>query len=1295
MVENVSDTLNKPVAEANKERLRLTLATMSYTALLKLSKRQPAVWQTFIAHENIVDLHARIFLDRSIVKVVDHMRNFCKDLDADRSAADFYLNIVIATLPTALSHAHQSSTYFAFATDILFLARGLKTDEQRVRKLVETVEERLWLYQHSERVDCLIYDSAMLGLLKLLSCIVDMLKSFKKPLALPGLSLRIFETLLFPSSGDPDAKSLLHPESRHLAFELVRAACETAETFEALIAGTDAALRSIDTFPPELSRTAEYIRPATLCCGLDNLGMTCYMNSLLQQLYANVHFRKFILGLPIPAGPAVEKQPCLAAVQELFARMQNLVSYSLRPVELAQILGIRTDSQEDVHGFYEDFLSRLEGEMPDEESKAQLSQFYTGRLLSQIKGECGHVSTRTEPFVDLQILVKNKPGLREGLDELVQGEPMQGANKYKCLACDPLGGEEGRLVDAMKRACPEELPDNLTFCLKRFSFEAMLGMDDKVNDRFEFPQTIDMAAYQHANIEKRQQEGNSQAIDPDIFELVGVIVHQGTLQFGHYWSYTLLRNTSDPRARVWVKLEDRTVSACPQGIIDVQRECTGGEWCANGQERADNAYVLFYQRRHVLEECLSTLGEMVVDPNSGELIPPRVQLPPELEERVKQENFARFLVRQLTHQDFTNLTLWLAAEAPTALDASSKARSEDDQESDLSGSGDGATPMEATHAGEGLGTHHYATAGIYVDLLKRVAASDEAPSVKLGRFREFLPRLLEAKPDMAYPLLDRFFDDHSWVTFLYFGDRNARKLGIDVVLKRCLNLLRETDHAQFRKIVTRMVGHMALLVDDRYEEFARLNWTQLLDLSTYVASLGAWETGQILEAGILRWALQMLCVLWDTGIQVRYPAAASLIKRRPIQTSALYRFVHAVLSSPHVRIGELVFVRADGNVRTLAADNTMVLTQEEATCLRHHISGGPPVLSWMRTVTFADRTNLDDFAPARLLVLLLDPEVSPQLLRDHIPLSLRTLIDAEEECLEPWLCLLQHFCAVATALGNYTAASAAVRVLAKTIVFWDGNDSDFLQFLQATFPLAPRAIADHVPLWYEHFLVPSSGKNVKNVLIRNAMGGWMARKLFAPPAPGTVLADPGLEVTRAGLARRMAATLVGVIRAAYNRESPRAKYEPILTVLAGIAAYIRSLQAVVMDAVAAVEEAEAENEGDDVIETVPNALILECDELKRTLAALEPIETLCEEWEGEDGVMEEVVVRSVEPKAIVGVGGATAIDEGSEREEALDDEMEEDEVEEDEEEDEEVTGAAGPAEWDEHHGNGVRAFAVR
>ena len=113
----------------------------------------------------------------------------------------------------------------------------------------------------------------------------------------------------------------------------------------------------------------------------------------------------------------------------------------------------------------------------------------------------------------------------------------------------------------------------------------------KVNDEFRFPDSIDMAPYNVESLSNPQIPSLS-----DMFELVGVLVHSGTAESGHYYSYVRERPTSRSAFDSWVQFNDIDVSAFDsQRIPDC---CYGGVELASSLRlsKSHNAYMLFYQR---------------------------------------------------------------------------------------------------------------------------------------------------------------------------------------------------------------------------------------------------------------------------------------------------------------------------------------------------------------------------------------------------------------------------------------------------------------------------------------------------------------------------------------------------------------------------------------------------------------------------------------------------------------------------------------------------------------------------
>lgn len=164
--------------------------------------------------------------------------------------------------------------------------------------------------------------------------------------------------------------------------------------------------------------------------GLKNLSNTCYLNSLMTQLFMNVDFREFILNLQI-ADPVAQK--LLLETQKLFTWMQETWRKSVEPSDFVESIltydneQIDVGVQMDVDEFYNLLFDRWEGQIPNAEQKKSFRSFYGGQLVQQIKSmECDHISEREEPFSAIQCEIKGKASLEDSLRAYVAGEVMQG-----------------------------------------------------------------------------------------------------------------------------------------------------------------------------------------------------------------------------------------------------------------------------------------------------------------------------------------------------------------------------------------------------------------------------------------------------------------------------------------------------------------------------------------------------------------------------------------------------------------------------------------------------------------------------------------------------------------------------------------------------------------------------------------------------------------------------------------------------------------------------------------------------
>jgi len=365
----------------------------------------------------------------------------------------------------------------------------------------------------------------------------------------------------------------------------------------------------------------------------------------------NIDFRKFILSAEITDG--VHSQNLLFQTQKLFGFMQESIRRYITPDDMVGCIktweGVPIDihNQMDVEEFYGVLFDQWEAQFRAEDKKRQLRSFYGGQLVQQVSSqECDHISERMEPFSAIQCDIKGKASLEESLQAYVDGEIMQGDNKYKCSTCD-------RHVDAVKRACLKNIPDNLIFHLKRFDFNIRMMQRNKINDAFAFPLKIDMRPYTIEHISNPSDDQGE-----DIFELVGVLVHSGTAESGHYYSFVRERPSSSTNP-VWLEFNDDVVA--PWNPSEMENACFGGHEYRNhfehggvSFEKTYSAYMLFYERSSSLAKGQELLSR------SGHASPFRVELLPKLSHHIQNENLnllRRHCLYDPTQIQFVTLTM--------------------------------------------------------------------------------------------------------------------------------------------------------------------------------------------------------------------------------------------------------------------------------------------------------------------------------------------------------------------------------------------------------------------------------------------------------------------------------------------------------------------------------------------------------------------------------------------------------------------------------------------------------------
>ncbi|CAO3594348.1 unnamed protein product [Absidia cylindrospora] len=332
------------------------------------------------------------------------------------------------------------------------------------------------------------------------------------------------------------------------------------------------------------------------------------MNSLLQSLYCTNLFRKAVYQIPTENDEPTNS--VALALQRCFYNLQ----YEESPIgttELTKSFGwdsVEAFMQHDVQEFNRVLQDNLEVKMKGTPADGAISNLFEGKMKSYVK--CINVdyeSSRVEDFYDIQLNVKGCKTLYDSFEEYVAMETLEGENKYQA--------EGFGFQDANKGVIFESFPPVLHLQLKRFEYDFMRDTMVKINDRYEFPEEINLEQFVSKDADRKE---------PYDYVLHGVLVHSGDLHSGHY--FALIKAEKEGK---WLRFDDDRVTPVTSKEVfeenfgdDTQTSPGGGNNgfpLMNGgvmrtnnsrlMKRFTNAYMLVYIQKSKLNKVLAPVVE--------------------------------------------------------------------------------------------------------------------------------------------------------------------------------------------------------------------------------------------------------------------------------------------------------------------------------------------------------------------------------------------------------------------------------------------------------------------------------------------------------------------------------------------------------------------------------------------------------------------------------------------------------------------------------------------------------------
>jgi ubiquitin carboxyl-terminal hydrolase 7 len=319
----------------------------------------------------------------------------------------------------------------------------------------------------------------------------------------------------------------------------------------------------------------QYLLPV----GLVNEGATCYLNSLLQTLFHIPFFRSVVYKMK-------PQNAMTVALQRVFYDLQFHGGSCASAKKLTKAFGWTDEDvfvQHDVQELARKLIDGLESRLSGSKNAQQLQRLFQGKTKTMVK--CLNVpyeSSREETFMDLQLSVLGHRNLYDAFRDYIKPEKLEGENKYHA--------EQYGYQEALRSTIFVSLPPVLFIHLKRFEYNPMAQSQYKINQRFEFPDMLDLMYFVQDEEERKDC----------IYTLHSVLVHRGNIGSGHYYAF-INTASADDSTKQWYQFNDANVT--PSSEREVIEHGFGGS------ESGASAYMLVYIKTSYLKDVLAPVRE--------------------------------------------------------------------------------------------------------------------------------------------------------------------------------------------------------------------------------------------------------------------------------------------------------------------------------------------------------------------------------------------------------------------------------------------------------------------------------------------------------------------------------------------------------------------------------------------------------------------------------------------------------------------------------------------------------------